>query len=71
MKRLILEIASETTGTTLLGVAACDESESETRMTPEKLKPGDVLFQSPDHERALELTLSRQRRPSSPRMILP
>lgn len=56
---------------TLLGVAACDESESETRMTPEKLKPGDDLFQSPDHECVLELTLLQQRRPSSPRKILP
>ena len=49
MNRLTLEIVSETTVTTPIEVVDCDESESETRMTPEKLKSRDVLFEWPDH----------------------
>jgi len=41
--RLAVEVAS-------LGVAVRDESESETRMTPEKLKSRDGQVQWPDHE---------------------
>lgn len=49
MNRLTLEIESETTETTPTEVMDCDESESETRMTPEKLKSRDGLFEWPDH----------------------
>lgn len=49
MNRLTLEIVSETTVTTPIEVVVCDESESETRMTPEKLKLIDGLFEWPDH----------------------
>ena len=49
MNRLTLEIVSETTVTTPIEVVVCDESESETRMTPEKLKSRDGLFEWPDH----------------------
>ena len=43
-------MVSETAETTSLEVAVGDESESETRMTPEKLRPRDNLFEWPYHE---------------------
>ena len=70
MNRLTLEIVSETTETTPIEVVVCDESESETRMTPVKLKSRDVLLEWPS---MLEgpLTLSQQRRPLLQITILP
>jgi hypothetical protein len=50
MNRLTLEIACETAETGSLEVAACDESESETRITPEKLKSRDDMFERIDRE---------------------
>ena len=43
--RLVVEIVSEIMGTTFVEVVVCDESESETKMTPEKLKSRDDLFE--------------------------
>ena len=44
MNRLALEVASEATETSF-GVAVGDESESETRRTPEKLKSRNDLVE--------------------------
>lgn len=73
MSRLTFEIVSEATETALFEVAVGDESESETRRTPEKLQSTDYPLEWPDYVGAPEglLTLSQQRRPSSPITIPP